>query len=238
MNHFWFDSNDNNYPLCLTELDGTPLIERLISSCKVIDNAKFIIALRESDICCYHLDNIIHLLAPNAKIIRITADTCGAACTALLAAGTINNDEELLILNGNELLNENFSKILKDFRLRNLVAGTVVFSSIHPRYSYVRLNTENLVIEAAEKNPISRHATAGFYWFLQGKDFVRAAQNMMRKDASVNGLFYICPSLNELVLEQARIGIYPIHAHQYHPLKTERHLTTRYEVSYETEKSL
>jgi hypothetical protein len=47
---------------------------------------------------------------------------------------------------------------------------------------------------------------------------------MIRKDASVNGSFYICPVLNELVLEQARIGIAPIDASQYRPLKTARQI--------------
>lgn len=220
-----FDIQDGNYPLCLTELDGIPLIERLIKNCQSLVDAKFIVALREQDIRRHHLDNVVGLLAPGANILRIAADTRGAACTALLAARFIDTDEELLILNGNEILEADFSIILKDFRARNLTAGTVTFPSVHPRYSYVRLNSENMVIEAAEKNPISRLATVGFYWFFRGNDFVRAVQNMIRKDASVNELFYICPALNELVLRQARIGTYSIDARQYHPLKSERQLT-------------
>lgn len=219
-----FDSQDGSYPLCLTELDGVPLIERLIQSCHSIGDANFIVALREQDIGRYHLDNVVCLLAPGAKILRIAEDTRGAACTALLASTYIDNDDGLLILNGNEILDADFSAVLEDFRARKLDAGVVTFHSVHPRYSYVRLNDQGLVVEAAEKNPISRLATVGFYWFARGKDLVRAAQNMIRKDASVNELFYICPALNELVLEQARIGTYAVEASQYHPLKTERQL--------------
>jgi hypothetical protein len=53
---------------------------------------------------------------------------------------------------------------------------------------------------------------------------VKAAKNMIRKDASVNGLFYICPSLNELVLEQYKIGMFTIETERYHPLKNEKQL--------------
>lgn len=219
------DAGSESYPLCIAEINGTPLIELLINACKTTGNPDFIIALRDQDIRRYHLDNVVELLAPGAKVLRVPENTKGAACTALLAAGHIDNEDELLIINGNELLDVNFSMILEDFRHRKLNAGTVTFSSVHPRYSYVRVNSEMLVVEAAEKNPISRLATVGFYWFARGKDFVRATQGMIRKDASVNDLFYICPALNELVLEQARIGTYGIEASQYHPLKTEQQLT-------------
>jgi|SRR3990167_3837565 len=219
-----FNSHDGNYPLCLAELDGIPLIQRLIQACSDIGEANFIVALRKQDIRTYHLDNIVTLLTPDAKIVSVTDGTRGAACTAILATGYIDNAEELLVLNGNEILDVEFSNIVRDFRGRQLDAGVVTFSSVHPRYSYVRLNSENLVVEAAEKNPISRHATVGFYWFARGKDFVRSVQNMIRKDASVNDRFYISPALNEMVLEHACIGVFTIEANKYHPLKTERQL--------------
>jgi hypothetical protein len=47
---------------------------------------------------------------------------------------------------------------------------------------------------------------------------------MIRKDASVNELFYICPAFNELVLERAKIGTHVVEARKYRPLKTERQL--------------
>jgi dTDP-glucose pyrophosphorylase len=219
-----FNSDDGNYPLCLAEIDGTPLIQHLVQACVDLGPIHFIVALRELDIREYHLDNIVSLLAPAADIVSVADSTRGAACTALLATGYIDNDDELLIINGNEILDVAFSTIVSSFKNRELDAGTVTFSSIHPRYSYVRLSQDDLVVEAAEKRPISRHATVGFYWFARGKDFVRGVQSMIYKDASVNDTFYICPVLNELVLAQARIGIFPIETNKYHPLKTARQL--------------
>lgn len=219
-----FNSHDGEYPLCLTELDGIPLIEHIVGSCSAIENANHIFALRDYDIQHYHVDNIVALLAPKGIVLSVGSKSQGAACTALLAKEYINNDDGLLIVNGNELLDVNYAEIVNDFLTRELDAGCVCFSSVHPRYSYVRLDKEGLVVEAAEKKPISRNATAGFYWFKKGKNFVESAQSMIRKDAVVDGLFYICPVFNELVLLQARIGIYLIDAAEYHPLKTERQL--------------
>ena len=214
--------NQEQYPLCLIEFDSVPLIEHVVSSCGVLQPSSLIVAFRAADVRKYHLNNVVSLLWPQASIINIYEQTQGAACTALLAARAIDNDDELLIVNGNELLDSNFSEIINDFRGRNLDAGIVTFRAIHPRYSFVRLDDNGLVVEAAEKNPISNNATAGFYWFSKGEDFVRAAKNLIRKDARVEGNFYICPAFNELVLENLSIGVHQIESKLYHPLKTER----------------
>jgi dTDP-glucose pyrophosphorylase len=108
---------------------------------------------------------------------------------------------------------------VQDFQERNLDAGIVVFDDVHPRWSFVKLDASGFVIEAAEKRPISRHATTGLYWFARGADFVRAASAMLRKGASVDGHFYVTPVLNELILAQARIGVTPIDKAHYHSLK-------------------
>ncbi|MFH7766816.1 glycosyltransferase family 2 protein [Acinetobacter sp. BSP-28] len=222
--HTALQKHDENYPLSLAEFDGVPLIQKLIEQCVSIGSkVNFIIALRETDVRDYYLDNIVRLLSSSAEVLKVSNNTKGAACTALLAVPYIDNSDELLILNGNELIDIDFALPLQNFRQRNLDAGVVSFNSIHPRYSYVKIQDE-LVVEAAEKRPISRHATVGFYWFARGSMFVKAAKNMIRKDASVNGIFYICPSLNELVLEQYRIGIFTIATELYHPIKNERQL--------------
>jgi dTDP-glucose pyrophosphorylase len=220
------DSNadDGNYPLCLAEVNGAPLIQHLVNACEAIGAIRFVAAFRRSDIERFHLDNVVEVLTPGATIVSAEKETRGAACTALLAIGYIDNDDELLIINGNEWIDVDYQTVLTKFKERKLDAGAITFSSIHPRYSYVRLSEDDLVIEAAEKRPISRHATAGFYWFARGSDFVRSAQEMIHKDASVNGHFYICPVLSELVLAQARIGVFPIQPGQYHPLKTARQI--------------
>lgn len=220
------DSNadDGNYPLCLAEINGAPLIQHLVNACKAIGPISFIAAFRRSDIDRFHLDSVVEVLTPGAAIVSAEKETSGAACTALLAVGQIDNDDELLIVNGNEWIDVDYKAVLASFRDRQLDSGTITLPSIHPRYSYIRLSDEDLVVEATEKRPISNHATAGFYWFARGRDFVSSVQEMIFKDASVDGSFFICPVLNELVLRQARIGVYPIKPDQYHPLKTPRQI--------------
>ena len=176
--------------------------------------------IRKEDDLRFHLRDVLRLLDPDAVVIRAEGPTAGAACTALLAIEHVENDAELLIANADQILAFDIAAVLDRFRTRKLDAGTVVFDSVHPRWSFVKTDAEGLVVEAAEKRPISRNATAGVYWFRHGRFFVEAAQAMIRKDAHVNSGFFVCPSLNELVLAQKRVGVERIERSQYISLAT------------------
>lgn len=217
-----FNLKDGDYPLCMTEFNDTPLIELIVNSCKKIPEANFIFALNNKDIKLWHLDNILQLIVPDAKIIPISENTSGAACTALMSINIIDTEEELLILSANQFVDINFNDIVIEFRQKQLDAGTLVFDSVHPRYSYVRLDEKQEVVEATEKIPISRFATSGVYWFSKGNEFVKATKSMISKDASIDGKFYICPVFNEMILEHAHIGVHHLDTNKYYPLKTER----------------
>lgn len=218
-----FDMGDGDYPLCLTEFDGVPLIEQIVKGCSSLNAKRFVFALRENEVNRYHLDNVVRQLVKDAHTVRVSQSTRGAACTALLCAENIDNDDELLIISANELLNIDPLKPINAFREKKADAGTIVFHSVHPRYSYVRIDACGLIVEAAEKNPISSNATAGFYWYRKGREFVSAAKQMIRKGAQVDGLFYVCPVFNQMILGQKQVTTFKIDAHDYRPLKTERH---------------
>lgn len=206
-------------PIWLAERHGELLIERLSRACAPLQGT-MIFAARRGDIAQFHLDSVAALAATGAVVVPVEGPTRGAACTALLCLDHITPGSELLILNGNEFIDVDYAAIVDDFRKRGLDAGLIVFPSLHPRYSYVRLDDDGLVEEAAEKHPISRQAIAGFFWFRRGSDFVDGVTAMIRKDADHNGYFYISLVLNELVLRQRRVGVVPIAAERYRPLKS------------------
>lgn len=217
-------ADDAMPPLLLLENDGTLLVERLVRSCAPIAS-RIVFAARAEDILRHRIDRVIALAAPDARVVAINGETAGAACTALLCVQEIEPEHELLILSGNEFVDVDFAAVITDFRKRRLDAGVVVFPSIHPRYAHVRLE-DGLVVEAAEKHPISRHASAGFTWYRRGGDFIAAAQGMIRGDAQVDGRFFISLTLNELVLAGRRIGVHAIAAGRYHPLKSLRQMAS------------
>lgn len=212
----------DEYPACLAEINGVPLLQLLVNKVDCLQSDKILFAFQQSEIAKFHLNHVAERLTDKAEIFGVGNGIQGAACTVLLGVSFIDNDQELLIMNANELVQADLLTIVQSFRERKLAAGTVTFHSVHPRYSYVRLDEKGLVTEAAEKNPISDNATGGIYWFSKGALFVRSAMSMIRKDARVNNNFYICPVLNEIILQSLDVGVYPIDADQYIPLKNER----------------
>lgn len=217
-------SSPDQPPVWLAENQNGVLIERLAQSCAPL-NGRMVFAVRQADMRRYRIESVIGLVAPGSLIVPIRGETAGAACSALLCIRHLEPEQEVLILNNNEVLDIEYREIITSFRHRQLDAGVVTFPSVHPRYSYVALDEEGLVVQAAEKHPISRHATAGFYWFRRAADFVEAAQNMIRKDAHVDGRFFISPVFNELVLSQKRVGVFETDSRHYHPLKSRRQIS-------------
>jgi dTDP-glucose pyrophosphorylase len=197
-----------SYPKNLIEIEGLPLVQHVLEGVSSLSKAgwKFTIVVRKDEQEKSHTASVIQLLVPDAKVLAIPKQTGGAACSALIALDQINNEEPLVICNGDQILDIDLAKVMKEFIDKKFDAGTIGFHAVHPRWSYVRCNDEGLVVEAAEKRPISNFATAGVYFYRQGKLFVEAAMEMIRKDANVGGQFYVCPTFNEMVLRHARIG--------------------------------
>lgn len=210
----------NSYPVCLTEIDGSPLLQHITESIAALEAKNVIFIFHQNDINQFHLDNVAKQLINTGEIISVDQVTQGAACTALLASKFIDNNEQLLIISTNELVKVNLKTVIDEFVKKRFDAGAVIFPSVHPRYSFVRLDENDLIIEAAEKMPISRHATAGVYWYAKGADFVQATKSMIRKNARVNDVFFICPAFNEMLLQHAKIGSYAIDSENYIQFKT------------------
>ena len=95
----------------------------------------------------------------------------------------INDNEELIICNGDQIIDCNLNEVMSSFRNKNLDVGLITFNSVHPRWSYVRYDNNNNVVETAEKRPLSKHAIAGFYYFQNATDFIKGAMDSIRKGA-------------------------------------------------------
>lgn len=226
-----FQVEGEKYPLYLTEIDGLMLLQKIVNQCADISEAKFIFVFNRDEVEKYHLRNICRLIHGNAQVVSIDGSSMGAACTALYSVIDLDLSESLLVMNANQLVDVNLGKEIQSFLSAHVDAGVFVFDSAHPRYSYVKIDGNELVVEAAERRPISRFATTGVFWYKRAKDFVFAVQQMIRNGVEIDGHYYVAPSLNELVLEGKKIAIKEINKTSYHPLKSEKQLND-FEQSY------
>lgn len=209
-----FEDQGYVYPKYLLEINGEPIIQRVVEGLMPL-NANISFVIRKEDDDKAYIASTLQILSPDCTIYKVGEETQGAVCSALFAIDSINNDDELVILNGDQLVKNGLSEAIDKFRNNRYTGGVVVFRSVHPRWSYVALDENGLVNETSEKRPISNMATAGCYYFRHGKDFVNAAFNTIRKDVNYSGKYYICSTYNELILNQQKVGVYEINKKDY-----------------------
>ena len=211
--------NETQYIKSLQEIESKTVLQYVFESLQDIKVDHFVVVVKREDANKYHLDNIVRLLRPEAEIIIAEGETYGAACTCLLAIDKLDLSQPLLITGSDQLFTVSPQNFIDTFENAGYDAGTVIFDDVHPRWSYVKLDEDNMVVEAAEKRPISRNATAGFFYFKTASLFVDAAMKMISKNANVDGAFYVAPTLNELILAQKSIGTYRIDKAQYYSFR-------------------
>lgn len=221
-NHPSFEQAGYSFPRNLVQTREKPVVQHVIENLMPLKtmSARMCALINRDEDQRFHTGQVLQLIDPEIAAQRVDGKTAGALCTTLLAIDHIEREKPLIITNGDILMDCDLLAAIRDFQARDLDAGTITFFDIHPRWSFVKLDQNGLVIEAAEKRPISHHATTGFYYFRRGADFLEAAFRSLLKNAHHEGLFYICPVFNEMILEQKRIGVFPIERSLYHSLKT------------------
>ncbi|WP_456310188.1 nuclear transport factor 2 family protein [Serratia proteamaculans] len=226
-------SNDFIYPKILTEISNRTLFEysqEIFVTLK--EESQIIYVVPQEKLKKLGLKTIISTISDNKGIVvPLQGSTKGAVCSCLMAVDKLDLEAELVISSADHYINDDLQSIIDDFRNNNADAGVLTFESVHPKWSFVKLNDTNQVVEAAEKNAISRNAVAGLYYFRKAKDFVEAAKNLIRKDNSIQGNFYLSSSLNELVLKGKKIISRPLNNSIYHNFY-DAHAVKSFEMSH------
>ncbi len=196
-----FSQAGYTFPKPLIEVKNKPMISVVVESLNL--QGKYIFLVQRLHYEKYGLEDLLNLIAPGCEIIQIDSLTEGAACTALLAKRLINNDANLIIANSDQYIKWNSLETISSFN--EFDGGILTFKSIHPKHSFVKINSDGLAVKVAEKKPISSDATVGIYHWKRGKDFVKYAERMIEKNIRTNNEFYICPTYNEALLDGLKI---------------------------------
>lgn len=216
-NSEFFPKSEFYFPKPLIEVDGKSMIELVIQNLiKYFPNEKFIFSLDQKAIDSFSIDKTIYLATKkSALIVPKTGETQGALCSCLLCIDHINPDEPLIICNSDQIIDSDLKEIINEFNLINCDAGIITFNSLHPRFSYIK-SCDGKVLNAAEKKVISDKAIAGFIYYKQASLFLKSAQNVIIKNDSFNGKFFISSTINELILSGHNIRHRSITSGSYH----------------------
>ena len=203
-----FEKAGYTFPKPLIDVRNKPMIQVVVENLNI--KANYIYIVQKSHREKYNLDTLLNLITPNCKIIEVEGLTEGAACTALLAKEHINNDKPLFFANSDQFVEWDSNEFMYKMNETNADGGIVSFKATHPKWSFAKVNKHGLVTEVAEKNPISDIATVGYYYWKQGSDFVKYAEQMIERDIRVNGEFYVCPVFNQAIEDNKEIRTFNI----------------------------
>lgn len=177
---------------------------------KSLENLPFssiiFIALREHEEK-YNIRNQLYKLV-NSKFDLILLDsiTEGQLCTVLAAEDFINNDEDLLIASSDTYVVSNLRESIQN--RREDCHGIISVANLPgDRWSFARVDTNNRVVEVAEKVRISEMASTGLYYFSSGKELVTISKQMIEASETTRGEYYVIPVYQKMIERGWRIDV-------------------------------
>ena len=198
-----FEQAGYTFPKPLIEVRNKPMIQVVVENLNL--DANYIYVVQKAHREKYNLDTLLNLITPGCKIVETEGLTEGAACTALLAKEFIDSDAPLFFANSDQFVEWDSNEFMYKMQETNADGGIVTFTATHPKWSFAKVDDNGLVTEVAEKNPISDIATVGYYYWKNGSDFVKYAEQMIEKNIRVNNEFYVCPVFNQAIADCKQI---------------------------------
>jgi beta-phosphoglucomutase-like phosphatase (HAD superfamily)/dTDP-glucose pyrophosphorylase len=197
-------------PKPMIDVNGKSMINLVHDNIGI--DAHYIFIAKAEHIEKYSLENHIKTFCKDFTIISQDGRLDGAAKTALLAKDLIDNDSHLLIANSDQEIDWQGKRSIDEITRSGIDGALLTFKSNQEKWSYAKIDENNLVKHVAEKIVISDDATCGVYYWNKGSDFVKYAEQMIDKNIKTNNEFYICPIYNEAILDQKLISSIKVNA--------------------------
>lgn len=197
-------------PKPLITVHGKPMIELVINNLRPKRDHRFVFLCLKEHLDTYSIDKKLKDWAPGCEVVVVDTVTEGAACTVLLAKDLINDDNSLMIANSDQWIDLDINEYLQFMGDKKSDGLIMTMWADDPKWSFVRLDGQGLVMEVVEKEVVSNEATVGIYNYNRGKEFVEAAESMIAKNLRVNNEFYVAPVYNEMIQKGKRILIYSV----------------------------
>jgi len=204
---------------------GKPMIDRVISSLQMetaMDEYFVVVNWEDS------LDHPVIRLETHVK-------TSGAAETVLLALKSVPQavDSSLLLVDCDAVYHCDVISKFRDFESDPTIrAGVLCFAervearTSKPKYSYVRTDALQRVVEIAEKKRVGPLANTGAYWFASSKEFLQCAEQVLRDGSYQQGEAYISCVLQQYLVMGKAIEAVEIAEEEYSNIGTPDSLET------------
>lgn len=190
-------------PKPLIPVHGVPMVELVIANLRPDRPHRFHFLIQREHDETYDLGARLRDWAPGCTVTMVDGITEGAACTVLLARDLIAPEDPLMIANCDQYIDTDINTYLDALGEADGLIMTMWADD--PKWSFVRRDDNGRVVQVVEKEVVSNEATVGIYNFSRGRDFLRAADQMIAAGNRVNGEFYVAPAYDVLIDAGARI---------------------------------
>ena len=207
-----------NTPKPLIDINGTPMIQKAISSLDLAGQYIFIIRQTEySNI----LSDFLREIKPQCIIKEIDYTTDGPACTVDLVREHINNASELIVANCDQIMWWNGNSFLNYCRSNSFDGVLVTYNSNTTKNSYASIDRKGNVTCVREKEVISNISLNGIHYWKKGSYFVDSYLQMYAAgDVAENGEYYVGPTYNYMIGDGKSVNVYHIPEFQHHAVGT------------------
>jgi NDP-sugar pyrophosphorylase family protein len=137
--------------------------------------------------------------AQYANAVTIPGPTQGGAMTVLAAAVGLPPADPVAVMNADQTFTSDLAALQDRALTEDWDGYMLTFPSTEHRWSYAETDADGWVRRVVEKQPISPHATVGFYWWRRAGDLVASIARMVSADARTNGEFYLAPAFNYML---------------------------------------
>ena len=189
------------------DISGKPMIQRVIENLNIEFDEQYefvIICLRE-DYDRYDFSKFQDWIGHKGYDVVVLDDvTEGAAQTVLMAKDLIDNNIPLMTMNSDQMIDYNPKETFELFG--KFDGGIPCFYGEGVEWSYAKTQ-DGFVTEVAEKVEISNNATAGYYYWSKGSDYVKYAEQMIEENSRTNNEFYVAPVYNWAIKDGKKIVI-------------------------------
>lgn len=216
-----FVSAGYTLPKPFIDVLGKPMILRVMENLALPDTRFVLLARKE------HIEKNQEIIRSiqsqyDATFVPIDKLTEGTACTVLYGRAFLAKDMPVVIANSDQIVDNCFTQYIEDARDRNLDGSILTFTDheLNPKWSFAKVNNEDLVTEVQEKKAISKFATVGIYYFRRADELIDSIVQMIIENDRTNNEFYICPAYNYMIRLGKKIGIFNINYSQMHGLGT------------------
>jgi dTDP-glucose pyrophosphorylase len=192
-------------PKSLVNIAGFALINQAIESYRHPSGA-LVVAINKDENAQFDLEHEIKQRFNDATVVEVASAVKGALATAVLAAGTLDLDAPLVISAGDSIVEGGVAAHIQSLISNSSDAGTIVFESANPRWSYINVGESGNVLQVTEKLVAGPYATVGCFYFKSAGLFLEAAKWVFLNNARVKGNFFVSTSLNYLISRGMSVG--------------------------------